>query len=568
MPAFKSHSTATSDNSWDGPANKTRVKSGENRAYYAGIYAWYDPRGDEGVKETYRFIHHEVGAGGEPGAANLTACSTGIGVLNGGRGGTTIPAADRPGVHAHLAKHLKDAGKEAPPLQQADLEENGFFQAIQDRAWALLPAKLDEISAFIERRLAGEKLEWPEAAQHKSGNRAEDPYQVINGVAVLPVYGTLDKRMNLLMKISGGTSSELLARDLKTALIDPRVDAILLDVDSPGGAVDGTKDLADLIYAARQQKPVVAYANGMMASAAYWIGSAADAVVAGETALVGSIGVAMMHYDYSGQDEKLGVKRTAIYAGKFKRIAGDEKPLSAEGRDYLQQMVDTLYEIFLNGVGRNRGLDSESVHERMGDGRLFIGKKALKAGLIDRLGNFNDALALARDKGGNMDLQTLQEKHPDLFDQVKAMGREEVTLEEMLQQHPEAAENLRAEGRTEGVGQERARVVEILEADGPADLTLAAVQEGQAPKEALKAFWASRDQLKAQALDNLKKAATAGAGQLAVETATVDPNRPIEERAQAEWDGDPKLREEFKEFAAYLAFKKAEADGRVKIKQK
>lgn len=119
MPAFKRHKTGTSDSAWDGPANKTRVKEGQSRAYYGKIFGWYDPDGDEGVKKTYKFIHHEVAGDGNPGAANLTACSTGIGVLNGGRGGTTIPEADRQGVYNHLAGHLRDADKEVPELNSA-----------------------------------------------------------------------------------------------------------------------------------------------------------------------------------------------------------------------------------------------------------------------------------------------------------------------------------------------------------------------------------------------------------------------------------------------------------------
>jgi ATP-dependent Clp protease, protease subunit len=120
MPAFKSHTTATVDTSWDGPGNKTNAKIGENRAYYGKIFAWYDPDMPEDQKGTYKFIHHEVAADGTPGAANTVGCSTGIGVLNGGMGGTTIPEADRQGVYDHLAKHIIDAGKEAPPLDMAN----------------------------------------------------------------------------------------------------------------------------------------------------------------------------------------------------------------------------------------------------------------------------------------------------------------------------------------------------------------------------------------------------------------------------------------------------------------
>lgn len=115
--ALPSHSTATTDAAWDGPANEARARSGKSTAYYRRIYAWADPEGDPAVKSTYKFVHHQVDGDGNPGAANIRGCQTAIGVLNGGRGGTTIPDADRRGVWNHLAAHLRDADLEPPELK-------------------------------------------------------------------------------------------------------------------------------------------------------------------------------------------------------------------------------------------------------------------------------------------------------------------------------------------------------------------------------------------------------------------------------------------------------------------
>lgn len=117
MAAIGVHHTETSEGAWNGPANEGRLRSGESLSYYQRAYAWRDPDGDEDVKATYKFIHHEVSGGGEPGAANIRACQTGIGVLNGARGGTTIPDGDRRGVYNHLAAHLRDADVEPPDLR-------------------------------------------------------------------------------------------------------------------------------------------------------------------------------------------------------------------------------------------------------------------------------------------------------------------------------------------------------------------------------------------------------------------------------------------------------------------
>jgi hypothetical protein len=119
MGAIGVHHTETSEGSWDGPANEARLKKDQGASYYRQAFAWQDAEGDERTKAAYRFIHHEVSGDGSIGGANLTACSAGIAVLNGGRGGTTIPEGDVRGVYNHLAAHLRDAEREVPELKSA-----------------------------------------------------------------------------------------------------------------------------------------------------------------------------------------------------------------------------------------------------------------------------------------------------------------------------------------------------------------------------------------------------------------------------------------------------------------
>lgn len=120
---ISSHSTATSDSSWDGPANKARLNNDAGSATFRKAFAWVDPDGDVDTKSSYRFIHHFVDSDGDVGAASTQAATTGVGVLNGGRGGTTIPDADRRAVYNHLAKHLRDGDQEPPELKsRADSE--------------------------------------------------------------------------------------------------------------------------------------------------------------------------------------------------------------------------------------------------------------------------------------------------------------------------------------------------------------------------------------------------------------------------------------------------------------
>lgn len=113
---IRSHSTPTSTKSWTGSRMETKLGDAPGKVLRRA-YAWVDPDGDPEAKSSYKFIHHEVEQGGEVGPANVKACTSGIGVLNGGRGGANVPAADRKGIYNHLARHLRDAGEEPPALK-------------------------------------------------------------------------------------------------------------------------------------------------------------------------------------------------------------------------------------------------------------------------------------------------------------------------------------------------------------------------------------------------------------------------------------------------------------------
>jgi capsid assembly protease len=387
-----------------------------------------------------------------------------------------------------------------------------LIDMVQNKAWALHPAKLDEINAFIEARIADPSFSF-DVARGKSGNKAEDRYEIRDGIAIIPVYGVIDKRANMFMEMSGGTSTELLKRDIRSALDDPKVDAILLDIDSPGGSVDGTKEVADFIFESRGQKPIIAYGNGMMASAAYWIGSAADVIFANDTAMVGSIGVALTHYDRSAQDEQRGIKRTTIYSGKYKRIASDEKPLSDEGKEYLQGMTDTYYSIFVEGISRNRDAPIDLVLEKMADGKDFIGKQAKKAGLIDHIGTIGKALKMAQQKGKAMDLKALTEKHPELYEEIYSIGKASVDVTK-----------IEAENREAGTQAERKRVLEIMSAEADPKATKQAIQEGVSADSAYRVFFEAEKQNRKTKLEDSATSLPESVGHVATETGKTSGN--------------------------------------------
>ena len=139
--------------------------------------------------------------------------------------------------------------------------------------WAVMPDTLREIQSIYIARMTGNARDLieVEAALGRPLDNHHRSYEVIDGVAVIPVHGVIAKRANLFSAISGGVSTELVGQEIQMALEDRSVQSILLDVDSPGGSVDGLPELANLIFESRDQKKIVALANGTMASAAYWI---------------------------------------------------------------------------------------------------------------------------------------------------------------------------------------------------------------------------------------------------------------------------------------------------------
>ncbi|MCX7221183.1 MAG: S49 family peptidase, partial [Burkholderiales bacterium] len=252
--------------------------------------------------------------------------------------------------------------------------------------WAIEPGKLLEIQSIYATHLRGDKIDVAAVEQRLGRPLANSAkaYDIVDGVAILPIEGVIAKKMNLFSQISGGTSSEMVKNDLSAALNDPAVHSIILSIDSPGGTVDGTQLLTDAIFSARSVKPIVSLASGTMASAAYWAGSAASKVyIADCTTSVGSIGIVTSHKDISAAESSKGITTTEISAGKFKRIASQYGPLSAEGRQSIQDQLDYTYSLFVSAVATNRGVSADTVLSDMADGRVFIGQQAIDAGLVD-----------------------------------------------------------------------------------------------------------------------------------------------------------------------------------------
>ena len=236
-------------------------------------------------------------------------------------------------------------------------------------------AKLDpEVQAAISMK---------ESAERK-------PYSITSsGIAIIPVQGTLMKKSTWLSSFSGNSSYERIGAMLETALADRGVQAVVFDIDSPGGETHGAFELSDMIYKARGVKPIYACANDLAASAAYAIASAAEKVWVTRTGMVGSVGVYCMHMDVSQFDAKAGLKYTYIYAGENKVDGNPHEPLSDTALAQFQAEVDRQYSLFINAVSRNRAKTAKAIIDTKA--RCFSSNNAIPL-LADYEGTLEDCI--------------------------------------------------------------------------------------------------------------------------------------------------------------------------------
>ena len=212
-----------------------------------------------------------------------------------------------------------------------------------------------------------------------------------SGIAVIPVFGTLVKRSLGLDAASGLMAYDELESRLETALADPQVAGILLDLDSPGGEAGGVFELAERIRAASRIKPIWAHANDAAYSAAYAIAAACQRLTLSQTAGVGSVGVIALHVDQAVKDAEDGLHYTAVFAGGHKNDLSPHEPLSPQAAGALQSEVDRLYGIFTTQVAAMRQLDVDAV--RATEAAVYFGENAVAAGLADAVLPFDQVLA-------------------------------------------------------------------------------------------------------------------------------------------------------------------------------
>jgi signal peptide peptidase SppA len=266
---------------------------------------------------------------------------------------------------------------------------------VMEQPWAMMHDHFAAIRELVALRAQGEQFTDDEIrARIGNGPARRKPSQA-GDVAVIPIYGALVPKADLMSKISGATAISDLRGAFMQAMADPDIGSIVFDVDSPGGAVDQVPEFAADIRSQRGRKPMLAVSNSLMGSGAYWLASQADEIAVSPSSITGSIGVFVAHQDISGAQEQDGFKTTMISAGKYKAEAHPFQPLTDEARAHIQGLVDSAYQTFTADVAKGRRVTVDAVRNGYGEGRAVDAKTAVKMGLADHVATLPQTISRA-----------------------------------------------------------------------------------------------------------------------------------------------------------------------------
>lgn len=414
-------------------------------------------------------------------------------------------------------------------------------------AWAIEPKWLRQALASVQ---AGT---WKpaEAAAPTPGQPKEKPYRMggIQGdIAII----TIDDQITKGSSSFGGTSSVAIRKALRAAADDGEVRGIMLLIDSPGGTVSGTGDLADDVKATNKKKPVWAYVEDLAASAAYWIASQCQAIFANPTAMVGSIGTYAVLEDTTGMQDQMGVKLTVVSSGQYKGLGADGKVTDKLIED-VQREIDAYNGHFLSAVAEGRGLTNKEVIA-VADGRVWIADKAKELGLIDSVSSIDDAMTVINERVMKMTKEQfagLMAEHPDWIagdiEQAKRTGEKDAYVKELT----------RIKAIREACGGDDSLALDVFIAGKEADdakLAIAASMRVKAAHDAtIKAQAAEIEKLKAQVGTQGAVGTSVAAGNTAMPAPT-----DAKAKAEKEWDENPAMQPAWIDKKTFVAVREKE----------
>lgn len=403
--------------------------------------------------------------------------------------------------------------------------------------WAIEPQTFQNMDANIRELQSGLSLFSQKSLEHSFTTTIRD------GVAVIPIKGIITARFDLFTLLMGGTSLDVLARDIQTALDDKSIHSILLDIDSPGGVAVGPSEMAAIIRQACECKKVWAYVGRNCCSAAYWLASATKRIVAQRTALLGSIGV-VSTVSVQEQPDADGYKNIEIVSTNAKKKRPD--PRTAEGVETIRAELDDLESEFIDAVAKYRGLAPETVKKDFGQGGVLMGPAAVNVGMADALGDYESTLAelIEQNKGvQKMDKQAITQEQIDAY-------------------------------RSEGAAAERARLLALEEVAvaGHEDLLAKAKADPEMTAEKLALEIVKAEKAKGNDYLASLKNAEENLPEISPSAKVVAPSfvgATATERAEHEWNTKAEIRKEFDgDKEAFVAYFIAQENGQIKIQNK
>lgn len=334
--------------------------------------------------------------------------------------------------------------------------------AFPEQLWAGTDHSLALAMDAHNQMMAGVSL----AAPDEDEDEPPHNFAMHGDIGIVTVRGSLVNRDSWMNRYFGQMSYAEVRRAMVYAATKADVKAILLDIDSGGGAVNGVADTGDLISKIdKQVKPVYAFTDGTMASAAYWLGSSAREVYGSRTSMIGSIGVIATHMEYSKALKEEGIGVTVVRSGKYKALVNSVEPLTATAHEQLQAQLDSAYGIFIGHVADRRHMTVSVADEKAGQGREFMGQAAVGAGLADGITAFDELLGRTQAKVLDSDRLT-QSQSGQYHKGYDVVGKKALTEQEIAALHAGAT----IEGATPDLEPEGEEAV-AAEAETTAEVT-------------------------------------------------------------------------------------------------
>jgi len=331
------------------------------------------------------------------------------------------------------------------------MKHENIIESLDGSHWAITREGIEQIRAFVSAMEVSDMVDIADSAQAATKNRGvlqgedheyEHLYDVEGSVAKLPVYGKIHPRATMMTSLSGGTSVESLRNAATEIEGRDDIDKMMLMIDSPGGNVKGLPSISSTIRS--MDTETVAFAEGTMASGAYWIGSAADQVIVSPTAMVGSIGVYTMMVSKHDKMKEDGIKTQVIRSADKKALGNSAEPINEKAVKMVQEKVDALHDQFVQEVALNRNISLDQANA-MADGDVEVGADSVEEGFADDVMTLDEVMSEEFELDEDSDLTETEQAYAHLSNRYEALAERQNELLSKLGELQEENQRLREE---------------------------------------------------------------------------------------------------------------------------